>query len=95
MIMIKTIKLLALFILMFSFFCTTQVYAQSDSNKIDDKQFGVHQGVTNVRLDELIRRVDKNAKGQLGFWSLIVDSVEVQMITDASSNTHAYYCSNS
>lgn len=72
--------------LIFSFFLTVQVYAQSDPKKLDDEQYTVHQEMTNVRLEALIKRVDKNAKGQLGFWSLIIEDVEVQVITDQSSN---------
>lgn len=83
--MIKKITLSSFFVLVFPLFLTAQVHAQSDPKKLDDRS-QVHQAMTNIRLEELIKRVDKSAKGQSGFWSLIIENVEVQVITDESSN---------
>ena len=39
-------------------------------------------GMTNARLEALIRRIDSNAQGRPGFWTFTVDSRAVAVITD-------------
>ena len=42
--------------------------------------------MTNQRLGELISRVDENAEGRPGFWSLTVENVSVQVVTDENAD---------
>lgn len=42
--------------------------------------------MTNQRLDELIRHLDKSAEGKLGYWSLTIEGVGLQVVTDESAN---------
>jgi len=65
-------------------FVATNTHAQQEPNsQLVPQERPV---MNNARLDEIIRRVDENAKGQPGFWSLSVESVEVQVVTDERSN---------
>ncbi|MEO0442717.1 MAG: hypothetical protein AAFZ92_03115 [Pseudomonadota bacterium] len=38
--------------------------------------------MTNQRLGELINNLDKNAQGRPGYWSLTVENVTVEVVTD-------------
>lgn len=42
--------------------------------------------MTNDRLDFLIRRIDKDAKGQSGYWEFTVEQQTVHVITDAKAD---------
>ncbi len=38
--------------------------------------------MSNNRLDTLIKRIDKNAEGKLGYWSFVIDGQKILVITD-------------
>lgn len=44
------------------------------------------QGMGNTRLDELIRHLDKNTEGKLGYWQFTIENVGVQVVTDENAN---------
>lgn len=48
-----------------------------------DEDRAPHQpSMSNARLDQLIKRVDPEAGGRLGFWSLSFEGYKAQVITD-------------
>ncbi len=64
-------------------FSMMTVNAQTDSPEGNVEN---NSPMTNQRLDELIRHVDGNAQGQLGRWSLTIEGVGVQVVTDERAN---------
>ncbi len=80
----KMIVSLPLIAFIFHFFIVANVHAQSEPEIVQPPQ--ERPAMNNARLDEIIKRVDENAKGQPGFWSFIVENVEVQVVTDERSN---------
>ncbi len=64
-------------------FSMVTVYAQADTS---EEIVSSNAPMTNQRLDELIRHVDNDAQGQLGRWSLTIEGVGVQVVTDERAN---------
>jgi len=60
---------------------TTNGYAAID---ISDQKSSAH--MNNERLNVLIKRLDKNAKGRPGYWQFSVEEKTVTVITDESAN---------
>lgn len=69
----KRIVLLLSFVLSFSAFAQT----------LPDP---VEPGMTNEKLDELIKRFDKNVVAKLGYWQLKHEGVMVYIVTDAGAD---------
>ncbi len=44
------------------------------------------KGMSNKRLDVLIKRIDKNAQGKPGYWSFVVDEQNILVITDEKAD---------
>ena len=44
------------------------------------------EGMTNLRLDQLIHRLDENAQGNPGFWKFSIEKIELTVITDERSD---------
>ncbi|MGH1485802.1 MAG: type III secretion system chaperone [Cellvibrionaceae bacterium] len=42
--------------------------------------------MSNKRLDEIVRHLDENAEGRPGFWSLTIENVGLQVVTDENAN---------
>ena len=42
--------------------------------------------MSNQRLDILIKRIDKDAQGELGYWSFVVDEQKILVITDEKAD---------
>jgi len=43
-------------------------------------------GMTNNRIDELVRKIDKNTKGKPGFWQFTVENMMVTIVTDEKAD---------
>jgi len=42
--------------------------------------------MSNARIDALVRKVDENVQGKIGFWQFMVDNRSVTIVTDAKAN---------
>lgn len=73
----------ALLIFIYLSFATTISVAEPiyvERNSGGDKK--AVKKMSNSRLDVLIKRIDKDAEGRLGYWSLQVDNKKILVITD-------------
>ena len=61
------------------------VERKSPSYKPDDNK-NILKKMSNKRLDTLIKRIDKDAQGKLGYWSFVVDKQKILVITDESAD---------
>jgi len=62
-------------------FCILAVFVQSGfAQDLPDAS------MNNQRLDELIRHLDSNAEGKLGYWTFTIENVSVQVVTDENAN---------
>jgi uncharacterized membrane protein len=51
-----------------------------------DNQPKEKNAMTNQRLGEIISHIDEKAEGRPGFWSLTIENVGLQVVTDESAN---------
>ncbi len=64
-----------------------QVYVErkAPNYKSDDNR-NTSKKMSNKRLDTLIKRIDKDAQGKLGYWSFVVDKQKLLVITDEGAD---------
>lgn len=65
---------------------TTSPRADADSKTTAAKTASKPAKMNNVRLDALIRRIDKNAQGKDGFWQFTVAGRELAVVTDEDAD---------
>lgn len=53
---------------------------------VDDEQVATKDGMTNEKLDALIKKVGTNVDGQIGFWKFEMNGRMVAVVTDEKAN---------
>jgi len=62
------------------------VYVDRNITRDSDSANRFADKMSNKRLDILIKRIDKNAEGELGYWSLKIDNQKILVITDEGAD---------
>jgi len=62
------------------------VYVDRNITRDSDSDNRFADKMSNKRLDILIKRIDKNAEGELGYWSLKIDNQKILVITDEGAD---------
>jgi len=75
---------LSILILGFTPLIFTQISCAEHKSSDEDKNF--ESKMSNSRLDMLIKRVDKNAKGKPGYWTFTVANQKILVITDEKAD---------
>jgi len=78
--------ILARTLLLLCTLCSFATAQSAPNTSLDTPDITAPSPMNNQRLDGLIRRIDESAEGSGGIWSLTIEGVSVQVITDESAN---------
>lgn len=56
------------------------------SAPVDTERSAKSRHMNNARIDELVRKIDKNVTGKAGFWQFSVENISVTIVTDEKAD---------